>query len=65
MDTTAAGDTFVGAYAAYLARHEGGYEETVIAKAVDFANHAAALTVQKHGAQASIPLIDEVEAECR
>lgn len=60
VDTTAAGDTFVGAYAVYLARHAGEEPAQTIAGAVTFANRAASMTVQKSGAQSSIPFLDEV-----
>jgi ribokinase len=49
IDTTAAGDTFNGAFAVALAE---GMELT---SALEFASAAAALTVQKLGAQESIP----------
>lgn len=55
VDTTAAGDTFVGAYA--LAVVGGGFD---IRKAVEVANSAAAITVQRKGAQDSIPWLDEL-----
>ena len=62
IDTTAAGDTFVGAYAAYLT--ETGVPETTddetIRAAIDFANRAASISVQKRGAQASIPSRQEM-----
>jgi len=48
-DTTAAGDTFNGALAVCLA--EGGS----LPRAIEFANAAAALSVTRAGAQASIP----------
>jgi ribokinase len=48
-DTTAAGDTFNGALAVALA------ENKPIADALRFANAAAALSVTRLGAQASIP----------
>jgi ribokinase len=55
VDTTAAGDTFVGSYALEVVKN--GFQ---LAKAVDVANEAAALTVQKKGAQISIPWASEV-----
>ena len=55
VDTTAAGDTFVGAYA--LAVVGGDFD---IRKAVEVANSAAAITVQRKGAQESIPWLDEL-----
>ena len=54
-DTTAAGDTFNGALAVTLA--EGGS----LPGAIDFANAAAALSVTRPGAQASIPSRGEVD----
>ncbi len=56
VDTTAAGDTFVGAFAAALAR---GLDE---AGAIDFGQRAAALSVTRPGAQPSIPHLRELEA---
>ncbi len=50
VDTTAAGDTFNGAFAVGL-----GEQESVI-EAVRFANAAAALTVTQKGTQTSIPM---------
>lgn len=55
VDTTAAGDTFVGAFAAALARGEGERE------AIAFAQVAAALSVTRAGAQPSIPNLADVE----
>lgn len=56
MDTTAAGDSFVGAFCTAAAL--GVPAE----KALSFANHTAALTVCRMGAQPSLPTIDEVLA---
>lgn len=54
VDSTAAGDTFNAALAVRLA--EGGSMK----EAISFANQAAALSVAKEGAQASIPSKEEV-----
>ncbi|HCV6554111.1 TPA: ribokinase [Staphylococcus aureus] len=55
IDTTAAGDTFIGAFVSRLNKSQDN-----LADAIDFGNKATSLTVQKHGAQASIPLLEEV-----
>ncbi|AWI92332.1 ribokinase [Staphylococcus aureus] len=55
IDTTAAGDTFIGAFVSRLNKSRDN-----LADAIDFGNKASSLTVQKHGAQASIPLLEEV-----
>ena len=54
VDTTGAGDTFNGALAYALA------EGNSISAACEFANAAAALSVQKLGAQAGMPTKEEV-----
>jgi ribokinase len=54
VDTTAAGDTFIGAFAA--ASESGGSLE----ECLHFASAAAALAVTKRGAQVSIPSKEEV-----
>ncbi|MCO5293774.1 MAG: ribokinase [Homoserinimonas sp.] len=56
VDTTGAGDTYCGAFAAALA------EGQEVRQAIRFATAAAALSVQKEGAVPSIPLRDEVDA---
>jgi len=63
VDTTAAGDTFVGAYAVEVAKHLGKGSDRAefdIVEAVKFARKAAAKTVERKGAQAAIPWRDEV-----
>lgn len=55
VDTTGAGDTFNGAFA--VARAEG----KDMATSVRFANAAAAVSVQKIGAQGGMPYLKEVE----
>jgi ribokinase len=59
FDTVAAGDTFCGVYAAGLAR---GIDERA---SLERACAAASLTVQRPGAQASIPTAEQVEAQLR
>jgi ribokinase len=56
VDTTAAGDTFVGGFAAALAI---GKSE---AEAIRFGQAAAALSVTRAGAQPSIPTLSDVQA---
>ncbi|MCP4350184.1 MAG: ribokinase [Desulfobacterales bacterium] len=53
VDTTAAGDTFIGYFAASIVQTND------IRHAVQFAQTAAALTVTKLGAQSSIPTLTE------
>ena len=60
VDTTAAGDTFVGAYAVSVVNRDPSGEYMGVEEAVRRANRAAALTVQKHGAQDAIPYLGEV-----
>ena len=60
VDTTAAGDTFVGAYAVSIVKQAIEGEYMGIEEAVRRANTAAAMTVQKHGAQDAIPYMGEV-----
>jgi ribokinase len=56
VDTTAAGDTFVGGFAAALASGKSEVE------AIRFGQVAAALSVTRAGAQPSIPSLSDVQA---
>jgi ribokinase len=56
VDTTGAGDCFVGAVAAQLASGSS------IANALDYANAAASICVQRMGAAPSMPTKAEVES---
>lgn len=56
VDTTAAGDTFIGGLAAQLARGE------TVDAAIRFAQRAAARSVTRAGAQTSIPTRTELDA---
>ena len=55
VDTTGAGDVFIGTLAAMLA------EERDLAEAVHWANAAAALSVTRYGTQTSCPRRDELQ----
>ncbi|APR35807.1 ribokinase [Paraburkholderia sp. SOS3] len=56
VDTTAAGDTFIGGFAAQLA------QRVPVDDAIRFAQRAAAISVTRAGAQPSIPTRQEVDA---
>lgn len=55
IDTTAAGDSFNAALAVSISKGES------MEKSIDFATKVGAMTVTKHGAQTSLPLLNEVE----
>lgn len=57
VDTTAAGDTFIGALTSQLDKNLDN-----VANALVYAQRASSLTVQKMGAAPSIPTYDEVKA---
>ncbi|MFB7777231.1 ribokinase [Streptomyces bauhiniae] len=57
IDSTGAGDTFAGAYAVAVA------EEKPLREALSWAAAAAALSVQREGASASMPYRPEIEAQ--
>lgn len=56
VDTTAAGDTFIGALSSQLSPNLGNFES-----AITYAQRASSLAVQGMGAMPSIPLAEEVE----
>lgn len=56
VDTTAAGDTFCGAFCVALT------EGKTLKEAVKFGNRAAAISVTRHGAQKSTPTRSELDA---
>lgn len=58
-DTTAAGDSFVGAFAVALAEGKSNHE------AIEFANLVSSVVVTKKGAQSSIPERDVIEQLAR
>lgn len=60
IDTTAAGDTFVGAYAVQRVQHLGAHKFDVTA-ALAFATLAASKSVERSGAMAAIPYLRELE----
>ncbi|MGO4534332.1 ribokinase [Leifsonia sp. 2MCAF36] len=67
VDTTGAGDTFCGAFAAELDRAGGrtaikSDRSASLAAAARFATAAAALSVQRPGAVPSIPTLEEIRA---
>ncbi|OQO70570.1 ribokinase [Enterococcus villorum] len=55
VDTTAAGDTFIGAMSSMLAKDFSNLEA-----AIQYGNKASSLTVQRFGAQPSIPYKEEL-----
>lgn len=58
IDTTAAGDSFIGALAYKLKEGKLTFENLM--EAVSFANKVSSIVVQRKGAQASIPYLNEV-----
>lgn len=55
VDTTSAGDTFVGALVSKLSQNES------LENAIDYATKAAAITVSREGASKSIPYMYEIQ----
>eukprot|EP00999_Lentomonas_sp_LEN2_P002971 NODE_829_length_1164_cov_40.578592_g787_i0.p1 GENE.NODE_829_length_1164_cov_40.578592_g787_i0~~NODE_829_length_1164_cov_40.578592_g787_i0.p1 ORF type:complete len:330 (-),score=44.24 NODE_829_length_1164_cov_40.578592_g787_i0:58-1047(-) len=67
VDTTAAGDTFIGYFLAVLhgskllGTHPLTFSQEVVQRALDTASKAAALTVSRAGAMSSIPTMKELD----
>lgn len=59
VDTTAAGDSFIGGISYYLSNVDK-LNFNVLKEAVKFANKVSSITVTKRGAQTSLPYINEV-----
>lgn len=59
VDTTAAGDTFVGAYAVHRSRWASGSSD--YEAALQFATHAASKSVEKPGAMDAIPYLADLK----
>ncbi|WP_186431601.1 ribokinase [Clostridium sp. BSD9I1] len=59
IDTTAAGDSFIGGVATKLCDEES-LNYAVLIKAVTFANKVSSIVVQRKGAQTSLPTLEEV-----
>ncbi|OFI01508.1 ribokinase [Clostridium acetireducens DSM 10703] len=59
VDTTAAGDSFIGALASKLEK-ENKIDFYTLESAVKFGNKVSSITVQRQGAQVSIPTLKEV-----
>ncbi len=59
VDTTAAGDAFIGGVSKIL-HDEGKIDFEIIKRAVRFGNMVSSIVVTRKGAQTSIPVLDEV-----
>lgn len=59
IDTTAAGDSFIGGLSRILSS-ENGLTDSSLEKAIGFANKVSAIVVTKEGAQTSIPTFETV-----
>ena len=61
VDTTGAGDAFMGAFLWSLSKEENPYESTHwIPKALDVSSYVGALTVTKKGAMEALPNYDDI-----
>lgn len=60
VDTTAAGDSFIGGLSHYISK-KGNLSFNVLIEAVKFANKVSAIAVTREGAQSSIPYMWELK----
>ncbi|WP_315070411.1 ribokinase [uncultured Clostridium sp.] len=60
IDSTAAGDSFIGAISTKL--RKDNFDIKSLEEAVKFANKVSAITVQREGAQPSIPFLKEISS---
>lgn len=58
VDTTAAGDSFIGALTSKM--NKGNIDEDNLIEAIKFGNKVSSIVVQKEGAQPSIPYLNEI-----
>lgn len=65
VDTTGAGDCFVGASLSWIFNHKlclGGYTSDELTDLLIYGNTVASLSIQKHGAIAAMPSLEEISA---
>lgn len=60
IDTTGAGDAFVGGLLAYLSRSQNWYDDTEILAAVKWANACGALAISQKGAMTALPTTQQL-----
>ena len=60
VDTTGAGDAFIGTFLAEMIKHDLAFTKQNVEKALFVANAKAALTTTKYGGMSSIPTEDEL-----
>lgn len=59
VDTTGAGDAFIGSFLAEISKQNLDFSEANVRKALDISNAKAALTTTKYGGISAIPSIEE------
>ena len=61
LDTTGAGDAFIGSFLAEMSKMDLDFNEETVSKALDVANAKAALTTTKYGGISAVPSEDEYQ----